>query len=152
MISYKHLKCLSLHLCLPLSSTADCTPQAIESWFTRAAKIIALMWPRNPRYIQYFDLAKPLLQLSASVSSGAQFVGSITLTSRETPLELECNFRQVSAANDGSLYISTAYPCRKIAQDVDATKTSEPDQGTISKSTLRSRWKRQGGKIPFLKM
>jgi hypothetical protein len=129
-----------------------CTPQIVEGWFTRAAEIVTLMWPRNPRYRQYFDKTKPLLQLSASASNRAHFVGKIDAPSRETPLELACDFRQVSAASDGSLYLSTAYPCHKIAQEVDAKETSEPDQGTASKNSQRQRWKRQGGKIAFLKM
>jgi hypothetical protein len=154
MISQKVRNCLALHVVLRDSMTKDYTPQAIQDRFTRAAEIIALVWPRNPYYRQYFDVANPLLHLSASVANGAQFVGTIGPVSRETPLELVCDFKQVSAASDGSLYISTVYPCRKITQDADTINTTEPNQGAASKATrtTRKKWQRQGGKFAFHKM
>jgi hypothetical protein len=113
------------------------------------------MWPRNAYYRQNFNVAKPLLHLSASVSNGAQFVGEIGPVSRETPFELVCDFKQVSAASDGSLYTSTVYPCRKITQDVDTINTTDQAnqvQSSKATRTQRKKWQRQGGKFAFHKM
>jgi hypothetical protein len=146
------LHCLSLRVCLLHPSTGSFTAQDIEGWFTQATEIIAFVWPRNPRYRQYFDFTKPLLQLTASTLNGAQFMGQIAPKSTQYPLELDCDFRQISNANDGSLYISTVYPACKITQEIsddDAIGIPRKGRGTGSQ---RKKWQQQGGRIDFRKM
>jgi hypothetical protein len=114
---------LSLHVHLTQSATWQCTPETIEGWFTRAAVTMSFMWI-NTYQTRDGNPAKPLLELTAKTSSGAEFAGTVAPTSRNTPLELACDFGQVSPADDGSLCESRLYPCRKITQNANGMKTN----------------------------
>jgi hypothetical protein len=118
-------------------------------------KIIAFVWPELPRYKQHFDATKPLFRLSASGANGAQFEGKIGPVSRDNLLELACDLRQVSAANDGSLYVSTVYPCRKMTRSFSGKNISRPQNpnpNSRGSGSQRRKWKLEGGRIAFHKI
>jgi hypothetical protein len=115
MGAFHELHFLSLHVHFLASSTRDSARKSVEDWFTTATASLALAWSRNESYRHYFDPAKPLLQLSATASGGAQLVGKISPVPRNSQA-LDCDLWQASDAKDGSVCHSTVYPCRKFVR------------------------------------
>jgi hypothetical protein len=113
--AFHDLNYLSLHVHFLTSSTRDLERKTFEEWFTTAIASVALAWSKNESYRHHFDLAKPVLQLSATVSGGAHLIGKISPVPRNTAA-LDCDFWQASKAKDDSVYHSTVYPCRKFVR------------------------------------
>lgn len=113
--AFHDLDYLSLHVHFLTSSTRDLERKTFEEWFTTAIASLALAWSRNESYRHFFDPNKPLLQMSATASGGAQLIGEISPVSTNHQA-LDCDFWQVSDAKDGSVYHSTVYPCRKFVR------------------------------------
>jgi hypothetical protein len=120
--TFHDLNFLSLCVYLDPSSTRQASPKTIEQCFAHAANSVALAWASNARYRKYFDPARPLLQLSARAINDMHLVGKIGPVMGD-PLQLACDFRQVSPATDGSVYRSAIYPCRKITQKAEGKAT-----------------------------
>jgi hypothetical protein len=77
------------------------------------------MWSSmHLRHKKCHNLAKPLLHLSGKPSNSAHFVGTIVHIPERTYSELACDFKQIQAADNGDLYKSAVYPCRKTTQKV----------------------------------
>lgn len=133
--AFHELKFLSWYVTLDPVSTRKSPTKNIERWFAQATHSVALAWASNARYQKYFDPARPLLQLSARDFHDVHLVGKIEPVVGD-PLQLACDFRQVSPATNGKTYRSTVYPCRKITQK------------TIGKATKWTQTARLGG-LPY---
>jgi hypothetical protein len=92
-------------------------PRILEGLFSGVIACIASLWSSmHLRYKESFDPAKPLLHLSGNTSNSAHFVGTIVHIPEKIHSELACDFKQIQAADNGDLYISAVYPCRKTTQ------------------------------------